>query len=311
MSKFHKWQNRLQRAPDDGGAGGGGEGGEGEGGEEGKGEEDPKASGLLDDADKNDPPKGKGEGEGDEDPKGGEGEDDGPYKPEGLEDHLQGESDKDTIDKLLNRNKGLRQELSKKGESKAPEKAEDYKIEAPDDFGIELSSEGDQKALDIVKKIAHERGISQDDFSALVLGVVKASHEEGIGEPKFDAEAEYEKLGGDKGAEAGKQFTTAILGWGRALQAQGHLSESEYDEFKIMGGTAEGIRVLSKIRGLTGEKPIPLEGSSPDGDMSDNELYAMMDDPKYQTDPAFREEVEAKFQKRFGTAAAGSSIPRA
>ena len=309
MHKQH-WLTRFLRAPDDGGAGGGGEGEENNEGGESNGTP-PKATGLLNDAEQNDPqdpPAGEGEGEGEEN-KGGEGEETGPYKPEGLEDHLLGETDQETIDKLLTRNKGLRQELSKKGEGKAPEKPEDYKLEAPEDFPLELNSEGDQKALAVVKRIAHEKGLPQETFNDLVLGIVKAAHEEGIGAPKFDSEAEYAKLGGEKGAEAGKQQAAGILQWGRALQAQGLLSEGEYDEFKIMGGTADGIRVLNKLRSLTGEKPIPLDPTPRDGDASDAELYARMDDPRYQSDPAFREETEKLFKKRFGTGAAGSSIP--
>ena len=79
----------------------------------------------------------------------------------------------------------------------------------------------------------------------------------------------------------------------------GIFNEDDYNEIEMLGGTAEGIRVLQKIRNMIGEQEIPVvsvPGSRPDK----AELQAMVADPKYQTDPAFRQKVERAFQEAYG-----------
>jgi hypothetical protein len=39
-----------------------------------------------------------------------------------------------------------------------------------------------------------------------------------------------------------------MANWGRGLVSKGILSADEFDEFKIMGGTAKGLQVMMKIR---------------------------------------------------------------
>ena len=67
----------------------------------------------------------------------------------------------------------------------------------------------------------------------------------------------------------------------------------------MLGGTAEGIRVIQKLRGMIGEQEIPtisIPGSRPDK----AELQAMVADPKYATDPVYRKKVEKAFQEAYG-----------
>ena len=84
------------------------------------------------------------------------------------------------------------------------------------------------------------------------------------------------------------------------MLSDGIFNESDYKEIEMLGGTAEGIRVIQKLRGMIGEQEIPT--ISIPGDMPDKtELQAMVADPKYQTDPVYRKKVERAFEQAYGT----------
>ena len=65
----------------------------------------------------------------------------------------------------------------------------------------------------------------------------------------------------------------------------------DFEEFKIMGGTAQGIRILNIFRGMTGEKEIPTMTMQVDG-LDKDEVLSRVADPKYATDEKFRKDVE-------------------
>ena len=65
----------------------------------------------------------------------------------------------------------------------------------------------------------------------------------------------------------------------------------DFEEFKIMGGTAQGIRILNIFRGMTGEKEIPTMNMQVDG-LDKDEVLSRVADPKYATDEVFRKQVE-------------------
>ena len=72
--------------------------------------------------------------------------------------------------------------------------------------------------------------------------------------------------------------------------------EDDFEEFKIMGGTARGITALMKVRGSY-EGRVPIESVQLEGTPSKEELYAMVGDPKYHKDPAYRQKVERMFDQ--------------
>ena len=51
--------------------------------------------------------------------------------------------------------------------------------------------------------------------------------------------------------------------------------------------TANGINALNKIRKYYGEQTIPTSPVDVDGMPSNDELYELVADPKYKTDPDF------------------------
>ena len=86
---------------------------------------------------------------------------------------------------------------------------------------------------------------------------------------------------------------------GANLHTKGILSDEEYEEFKFMGNTALGVRVFNKIFNSYGEKNIPVVEANSDLGVSDEELRAMVGDPRYKTDPSYRSKVEKMFEKRY------------
>ena len=88
--------------------------------------------------------------------------------------------------------------------------------------------------------------------------------------------------------------------WGTSLVHKGVWGKDDFEEFKVMGGTAKGIAALEKIRSAY-EGRVPTDSAPVGNAPSKTELYAMVGDPKYNTDPAYREKVEKMFQASFGT----------
>jgi hypothetical protein len=55
-----------------------------------------------------------------------------------------------------------------------------------------------------------------------------------------------------------------------------------------------------KIRETYEGMKIPLQSAPVEGSASKDELYAMVADPKYKTDPGYRSKVERMFASTFG-----------
>ena len=85
-----------------------------------------------------------------------------------------------------------------------------------------------------------------------------------------------------------------MVGWARGLVQKGVWGADDFEEFKVMGGTAKGMRALMKMREAY-EGRIPLEVAPTEGAPSKDELYQMVADPRYKSDPAFRQKVERAF----------------
>jgi hypothetical protein len=111
---------------------------------------------------------------------------------------------------------------------------------------------------------------------------------------KINVEQEKQMLGPN--AEARIQ---GMVKWGANLVQKGVWSSDDFEEFKVMGGTAKGIAALEKLR-ASYEGRIPTETTPVDGVPSKEELQQLVADPKYQTDPSYRAKVERAFQQVYG-----------
>jgi hypothetical protein len=182
--------------------------------------------------------------------------------------------------------KDLRGKISK-GQHNAPADGK-YDVSS---FGLQTADENPM-ASNLVGWAA-ENGLSQAQFDDLA-SKLRSTAESMMSSDMVDPKVEMEKLGPNAQA-----MIKDMVDWGRGLVKKGIWSPDEFEEFKIMGGTATGLRALMKVR-ETYEGRVPIQSAPTTGMPSKEELQAMVADPKYQTDPAYRQKVERLFHQAFG-----------
>ena len=139
---------------------------------------------------------------------------------------------------------------------------------------------------------AKENSISQAALDSLVSEVVGMNQQEAE-TAKINLEEERKQLGPNADARI-----NGIAKWGGNLVQKGVLSKEDFEEFKFMAGTAQGISVIEKIR-QSYEGRLPIETVPVEGAPSKEELYAMVGDERYKTDPVYRAKVEKAFAQNF------------
>lgn len=140
---------------------------------------------------------------------------------------------------------------------------------------------------------AAKYGISQQAFEDLASQIVSMGGEQAE-QVQRTIQQERQALGPNADAIISNMAT-----WGRGMVQKGIWSKEDFEEFKVWGGTANGIKALMKLR-ETYEGRVPVQAAPPEMDMSDEELTQMVADPQYKTNPAFRAKVEKLFEKRYG-----------
>ena len=181
-------------------------------------------------------------------------------------------------------------ELEKKfrnGDHKAPE---DY------DTAIFDGLEQDDKLVSTYIEWAQKYEVTQDAFNELAgsfLEIAKSSEPPTPEEAAQQLEAEKSKLGPNA-----DNMIKSMATWGGGFVSKGIFSPDDYQEFKIMAGTAEGISVFNKIRSAY-EGKVPVQTTPTPDSHSKEELESMVADPRYQTDAAFRAKVEKAFEKAY------------
>lgn len=166
------------------------------------------------------------------------------------------------------------------------------KHKAPADGNYDTTSWGEDAADNPMASTlvgwAKENGLSQAQFDDLV-GKLKTQAQELMGDSGVDAAQEMKKLGPN-----GQALVNGMADWARGLIQKGIWGSEDWDEFKIMAGTARGLNMLAKLReGYEGR--LPIETAPMDGLPSKDELYAMVADKRYKEDPAYRQKVERLF----------------
>jgi hypothetical protein len=171
------------------------------------------------------------------------------------------------------------------------------KHKAPEDGKYDTSAFGnipeDDPIRGHVMNWAKEYGVSQAALDDLVGQVVEMNMQSA---ETYRVNIEQEKKALGPNAEARIQ---GIVKWGANLVQKGVWGKDDFEEFKIMGGTAKGIATLEKLR-ASYEGRLPTETQPVEGAPSKDELYQMVADPKYKSDPAYRTKVEKLFAQNFG-----------
>ena len=173
------------------------------------------------------------------------------------------------------------------------------KHKAPDDYDQSVFTQAgipeDDELYATYREWAKDNGISQDAFDQLAGKFIELAGAE-TEQAEINYQEEYKKLGPNADATI-KSMTT----WAQSLVSKGIWGQDDFDEFKIMGGTAQGIKALQKLRAYYGDKPIPIDVGPVDGAPSKDELQSMIGKPEYQTDPAYRAKVERLFEQVYGS----------
>jgi len=173
------------------------------------------------------------------------------------------------------------------------------KHKAPDEYDQSVFTQAgipeDDELYSTYRDWAKDNGISQDAFDQLAGKFIELAGSEAE-QAEISYQEEYKKLGANADATI-KSMTQ----WAQSLVNKGVWGQDDFEEFKIMGGTAQGIKALQKIRSYYGDRPIPIDVGPVDGAPSKDELQSMISKPEYQTDPAFRAKVERMFEQVYGT----------
>ena len=207
-------------------------------------------------------------------------------KPEWYPEKFWNEDDGPDLENLVKSYNELQKKFSQ-GKHKSPDK---YDTAIFEEAGI-----GDDDPLySVYKDWAKENGVSQAAFEQLAGTFIEMAQGESQ-QAEISYKEEYEKLGPNADI-AIKSMTD----WASSLVRKGVWSDDDFEEFKIMGGTAQGLRALQKIRSYYGDKPVPIDVSPTSDAPSKEELMAMVGKPEYQSDPAYRAKVEKMFEDVYG-----------
>ena len=170
------------------------------------------------------------------------------------------------------------------------------KHKAPADGNYDLSAFGETPEDDPLRSHvvtwAAKYGVSQAALDDLVGEVVQNN--------MLAAEAQQVNLDQERkalGPNADARIN-GIVKWASGLVNKGVWGEDDFEEFKVMGGTAKGIAALEKLR-ASYEGRVPVETTPVEGAPSKDELYQMVADPRYNTDPTYRQKVERAFAQNF------------
>jgi hypothetical protein len=171
------------------------------------------------------------------------------------------------------------------------------KHKPPADGKYDTSAFGDTPDDDPIRSHvmswAQEYGVSQAALDSLV-GAVVAMQGESVQQERMSVEQERRALGPNADA-----MIRSATDWASGLVRKGIFSKDDFEEFKYAAGTAKGLKMMLKLRESYENIKIPTQSVPVEGAASKDELYQMVGDPKYQTDPAYRAKVEKMFQQHF------------
>jgi len=184
------------------------------------------------------------------------------------------------IENLVKSYNNLEKKLSE-GRPKAPD---EYDVSSLDNIDPEDPLLKDYTAW------AKENGVPQEAFIDLAKKFVDMGYQSEQ-EAKLDMEKERALLG-----ENANEIIKSNINWGKGLMSKGIFTQDDYAELEVLGGTANGQRLIQKLRQMQGEKDIPVVTVS-STQLDKEELFARVADPRYQSDPAFRKQTEKMFEE--------------
>lgn len=202
-------------------------------------------------------------------------------KPEGFPDDLWDADGKQpnaqALFDSLKKNEKIAQDLRRKmgkADHKAPKEASEYKFEASEKVAELIPA--DDPLIGAAQEIAHKHGMSQEMFGNFMAEITEKMADfqpEAVqpAEPTEDEiaetrQAEYAKIG-----ENAPAVIRAVESWVQEQKNVGLFSEQDVEIVKSMSMTGDQVRVLNKLRTMTGGDNIPMAALN-DGLQSDHEI---------------------------------------
>tara|TARA_R110000744_G_scaffold226215_1_gene344587 strand:- start:1610 stop:2356 length:747 start_codon:yes stop_codon:yes gene_type:complete len=184
--------------------------------------------------------------------------------------------------------RNIREDFEKERLGKVPESYELSSPEMPENIDVNLSA--DVPMVQWWQDFAKSKGLSQDDFN----DGIKAFVDNAVADiPNQDEQ--IAELG-----DNGKARIEAVDLW-----AKKNLSENAYNSVTNIATSADNVKVLEEIMGLTRDISIPSSDTAIDVNASEHDLRSMMRDARYwddaRRDPAYVNRVTALYEKKYGT----------
>lgn len=166
-----------------------------------------------------------------------------------------------------------------------------------DRLGLEPDDPGLKVAADVFKKY----GIGKKTATMIVKDMFKGMNEHAP--TPIDPEQELKALGPN-----GKAAVEGTFVWLEKLDREGKLSDDEADLAVELMGTARGVKLLNKLRGMTGDLPIPVGHHVPSaGGMSPDEWHIAYQEAVAAKNYKKQEELDRISAGVFGTGSASGS----
>ena len=206
-------------------------------------------------------------------------------KPDYLADKFWDDEEGPRIEEMSKSLGELEKKLSQ-GEHKKPD---EYDTKILDEYDIDVNDEVVQGFL----QTAGDAGLNQASVNS-ILKTFLESNAQFLEKNQAHVEEEKRKLGG----KADDIIDDAVR-FGSSLLNKGVFSEEGHQEYLKTCNTAQGIKMIRAMRDYYGEGKMPAIAPNDDIGMSEEEVRAQVNDPRYQTDPSFRAKVEKDFNRVF------------
>lgn len=142
-----------------------------------------------------------------------------------------------------------------------PETPDEYELKVTDDDGSEM--ELDDQMESIVKEVGHEANMTQEQLNSFVNNWETTFNEKFTRD--IDPDEELSKLSDDP--QEAQKMVNEVNQHIKNMKERGYITEDEYQEGLIMGGTAEGVSLLRKLMERNSDfEDIPTDQQSVGGE---------------------------------------------
>lgn len=220
--------------------------------------------------------------------------------------HLVDSSPAAAYEKLLGAYLPLREQLN--AVPRAPDKADAYSLTLEGALAGYGETLKDDPIMPDTRKLAHEIGLSQDQFQKFVGGMINIMHDKGafaplptdqkIAEGLVDPSAQGMARG--EAMTAATRRLTDARAWVDTLKdASSGFSDHERAELAMMVNSPGGIMLVEKMMQAAGNRTVATGGGEASAANAMAEYEKRLSDPRNATDPAYAEETRNLSKRLF------------